>query len=161
MKITILSKLRTIYCSLRSRRWLVVLLILSPAILEAFYIKTFGVNVLFWDQCKFVPYIEKLFTNNISLYDVFQQDNVHRLFFPRIIMLSLAYISHYNNIYEMYFSWILTLLILLLEFLMFKGSFGTSTKMVINFLPISFIIFNLRQFENILWDNNCQFIHVS
>jgi hypothetical protein len=66
-------------------------------------------------------------------------------------MLFLAYISHYNNTYEMYFSWILALFILLLEFLMYKGSFGTSTKMVINFLPISFIIFNLRQFENILW----------
>ena len=151
MKITILSKLRKAYCSLLSRRWLVVLLVLSPAILEAIYIKIFGVNVLFWDQCKFVPYIEKLYTNNISFFDLFQQDNEHRPFFPRIIMLVLAYVSNYNNIYEMYFSWILALFILLLVFLMYKNSFGTSTKMMINFLPISFIIFTLRQFENILW----------
>lgn len=151
MKITILSKLWMVYCCLLSRRWLVVLLVLSPVILEAIYIKTFGVNVLFWDQCKFVPYIEKLYTNNISISDVFQQDNVHRPFFPRIIMLFLAYISNYNNIYEMYFSWILALFILLLMFLMYSSSFGTSTKMALNFLPISFIIFNLRQFENILW----------
>lgn len=151
MKITILSKLRKAYCSLLSRRWLVVLLVLSPAILEAIYIKIFGVNVLFWDQCKFVPYIEKLYTNNISFFDLFQQDNEHRPFFPRIIMLVLAYVSNYNNIYEMYFSWILALFILLLVFLMYKNSFGTSTKMMVNFLPISFIIFTLRQFENILW----------
>ena len=151
MKITILSKLRKAYCSLLSRRWLVVLLVLSPVILEAIYIKIFGVNVLFWDQCKFVPYIEKLYTNNISFYDLLQQDNEHRPFFPRLIMLFLAYISNYNNIYEMYFSWILALFILLLVFLMYKDSFGTSTKTMMNFLPISFIIFTLRQFENILW----------
>ena len=139
------------YYSLLSRRWLVVLFILSPAILEAIYIKVFGVNVLFWDQCKFVPYIEKLYTNNLSFYDLFQQDNNDRPFFPRIIMLSLAYISNYNNIYEMYFSWILAMSILLLVFLMYKNRLSISTKMMINFLPISFIIFNLRQFENILW----------
>ncbi len=151
MKIRTLSNLRKAYCSLLSRRWLVVLLILSPAIFEAIYIRIFGMNVLYWDQFKFVPYIEKLYTNNLSFSDLIQQDGEHRPFFPRIIMLFLAYIFNYNNIYEMYFSWILALLIFLLLFFMYEESFGFSTRSMINFLPISFIIFNLRQFENILW----------
>jgi hypothetical protein len=151
MKIAIPSELRKAFCSLISRRWILVLLILSPAIFEAIYIKIFGVNVVFWDQWSLVHCIEKLYTNNISFNDLFQQHNEHRLFFPKIIMLFLVYISNYNNIYEMYFSWILALFILLLVFLMYKNSFGTSTKMIIYFLPISFLIFSLRQFENILW----------
>lgn len=133
------------------KRWLVILLILSPAILEAIYIKFFGVNVVSWDQWDFVPFIEKLFSNNLSVYDLFQQHNEHRLFFPRIVMLILAYISSYNNLYEMYFSWTLALLIFAVVFLAYKSGFGTSTKMLMAFIPISFMIFDLKQFGNILW----------
>jgi hypothetical protein len=157
MKSTVLSRLGMAYCSLSSRRWLVLALVLSPAIIQAIYIKMFGVNVLFWDQCKFVPYIEKLYTNNLSIYDLFQQDNDNRLLFPRIILLFLAYISNFNTKYEMYFSWTLALFILLLVFFMYKNSFVASTKALINFIPISFLIFSLRQFENILWGYQVQY----
>jgi hypothetical protein len=133
------------------KRLLVILLILSPAILEAIYIRLFGVNVVSWDQWDFVPFIEKLFSNNLSVYDLFQQHNEHRLFFPRIIMLALVYISNYNNIYEMYFSWTLAVLISAVVFLAYTSRFGTSTKMLMAFVPISFMIFNLKQFGNILW----------
>ena len=151
MKIPIKFDLRKAINLRIFQRWAVVLLILLPVILGAVYIRFFGVNVVFWDQWDFIPYIEKLFNNNLSIYDLFQQHNEHRLFFPRIIMLILAYLTSYNNIYEMYFSWCLSIFILVLIFLMYRNSFGDSTKSLLVFIPISFMVFDFRQFENILW----------
>lgn len=145
------SEIRKTFTSLTSKRWVLVLLILFPAMLEAIYIKMFGVNVVFWDQWIFVSYIEKLYAGNISFNDLFQQYVEHRIFFPKLIIFFLIYVSNFNNIYEMYFSWFLALLILLLVFLIYKESFGISSKMLIYFIPISFLIFSLRQFGNILW----------
>ncbi len=151
MRITTRSEQANAFIQPAFKRWLVILLILSPAILEAIYIRSFGVNVVTWDQWDFVPFIERSFGNNLSICDLFGQHNEHRLFFPRIAMLILVYISSYNNLYEMYFSWALALLIFALIFLAYKSSFGTSTKMLMAFIPISFMIFDLKQFSNILW----------
>lgn len=118
---------------------------------NAIYIKFFGVNVAFWDQFSLVPLIEKLFDNSLSIYDLFQQHNEHRLFFPSIIMLALAYLTNYNTMYEMYFSWCSNVLILALIFLMYRDSFGDTKRSLLIFIPISFMIFDFRQFENILW----------
>jgi len=129
----------------------IIFLLILPAILGAIYVKIFGVNVVFWDQWELVPLIEKLYRGNLTFDDFFAQHNEHRIFFPKIIMLILAHITHYNNIAEMYFSWIITLLILVLIFIMYTQNFGVSGSSLLKFIPISWLIFNFRQFENILW----------
>lgn len=151
MRIPTLSELARSVRSLSFNEWLALLLVLAPAILEVAYIRFFGVNVVSWDQWDFVPYIEKMFQHNLSLSELFSQHNDHRLFFPRIVMLALAYISNYNNLYEMYFSSALTFLALALIFSMYKSDFGTSAKMLMAFIPVSFLMFNLKQYGNILW----------
>lgn len=128
-----------------------LLLIAIPAILGILYINRFGVNVLNWDQWEIVPLIEKVFDNNITIYDIFPQHNEHRLIFPKIIMLALAYASHYNTIYEMYGSWFISLSNLILLFVFYKESFGVSSRSLLGFIPIPLLIFNFRQYENILW----------
>ena len=135
----------------KTRLYLWAIFISSPVILEAVYINFFGVNVIFWDQWELVPLIKKLYQGNLTFGDFFAQHNEHRIFFPRIIMLILAHISGYNNIAEMYFSWIIALLILVLIFIMYKQNFGVSGSSLLKFIPISWLIFTFRQFENILW----------
>jgi hypothetical protein len=103
-------------------------LILLPAILGALYIALFGVNVIFWDQW-----------------------DEHRIFFPKIIMLILAGISHYNTFVEMYFSWFLVVVSLFFIYKMYGLDFGNSSSSIMKFIPIAWIMFNFRQFENILW----------
>lgn len=129
----------------------IVFLLVLPAILGAIYVKIFGVNVVFWDQWELVPLIEKLYSGNLTFDQLFAQHNEHRLFFPRIIMLILAHITRYNTITEMYLSWIITLLTLVLIFVMYKQNFGISESSLLKFIPISWLIFNFRQFENMLW----------
>ena len=129
----------------------VAMLIIFPLILGLMYIKFFGISVIAWDQCALVPIIEKLHIGTLTFGDLFAQHNEHRIFFPRVIMLVLAYVTQYNTVAEMYFSWILTVSILVLTFQMYRRDFGDSIYTTIKFIPIAWIIFNFRQYENILW----------
>lgn len=130
---------------------LAVLLLAFPPILGLLYIKSFGVNVLYWDQWELVPLIEKVYTGSLSLGDLFSQHNEHRIFFPRIIMLALAHMTYYDTVAEMYFSWILSLLTMLLIFRMHLQHSRNSTGTLVKFIPITWLLFSFRQYENILW----------
>ena len=130
---------------------LILFLIILPAILGLIYIKLFSTNVVFWDQWFLVPLIEKLYSGTLSLYDLFAQHNEHRLIFPRIIMLIIAYITNYNTVIEMYFAWILAVITLALMLKMYTQDFGNSTSSLMKFVPIAWIMFSFRQYENILW----------
>jgi len=126
-------------------------LCILPIILGAIYIRLFGVNVVFWDQWELVTLIEKMYTGHITFMDLFAQHNEHRILFPRIIMLALAEMTHYNTIAEMYFSWVLVIFTLILVYLMFKKDLGNSPLTWMMFVPIAWLMFSFRQFENILW----------
>jgi hypothetical protein len=130
---------------------LAVFLMALPPFLVLIYIRLFGVNVVFWDQWDFVPLIEKMYTGSLNLNDLFTQHNEHRIFFPRIIMLILAYLTHYNNIAEMFFSWVLSLVTMLLIFRMYLVDSGNSTHTMVKFIPIAWLLFSFNQWENILW----------
>ena len=119
--------------------------------LELIYIYLFGVNVPVGDQWEIIPLIEMSQNGDLVLGDLFDQHNEHRILFPRIIMLTLAHITHYNTIAEMYFSWVIQLLIFAILVMMYKQSSGLSELSLLAFMPISWLVFSLRQFENILW----------
>src|SRR3954471_24168411 len=91
------------------------LLILLPACCGFLYVYTFGVNVVAGDEWAVVPLFEKLYAGELSLSDLLAQHNEHRIFFPRIAMLSLGVITQWNVIAEMYLTeicFLVTLLIL-------------------------------------------------
>ena len=92
-----------------------------------------------------------MYTGSLSLSDLFSQHNEHRIFFPRIIMLILAHMTKYNNVAEMYISWILSLITSLVIFGMYLQYFGNSTRSLVKFIPIAWLLFSFRQYENILW----------
>lgn len=132
------------------RRNFVIFLIILPILLDLIYIKFYGVNVPFWDEWAFVPIIDKFYNNDLSFNDLFAQNNEHREFFARIIMLIAMYFTHYNTVAEMYISCSIASLTLLLLFIIYKQRFGLSLTSLIGFIPVSWLLFDFRQFENIL-----------
>lgn len=128
-----------------------IVLIILPALLGLTYVALFGVNVPFYDQFDFLPMIDKLYNGTITGSDLFSQHNEHRLVFPRLAMLGLAALTGYNTVAEMYFSWALTLGIMALIYLLFKDTVGKSQLILLEFIPVAWLAFSFRQFENILW----------
>ena len=104
----------------------ILLILILPLIIEVFYIRSFGVNVVYWDQWELVPLLDKLYDSSLTFDDLFAQHNEHRIFFPRIIMLGLAYMTQYNTIAEMFFSWELCIVISAIVFEMYRKDYGIS-----------------------------------
>lgn len=128
-----------------------IFLIISPVIISLYYILTFGVSVVDWDQWELVPYLNKYFQGTLTIADLFSQHNEHRIFFPRIAMITIAYLTHYNNIAEMVFSWIILIIAFAILFLLFRTKFSSSNKYLLLFVPIAWLFFSLKQYENLLW----------
>jgi len=130
---------------------LIFLLLMVPPVLLLIFIRLYGVNVLYGDDWAFVLVIEKLHAGNLTFGDLNGLHNEHRMLFPNLIMLLLVYLTDYNTIAAMYFSWGLVLIESILIFHMFRQDFGDSMSSLLKFLPVCWLLFSFRQFECILW----------
>lgn len=129
-------------------RWGSIFLIFLPVFLSIAYVHRFGVSVVFWDQWEMVALFRKLDVGTLSFWDLWALHNEHRFFFPRIAMLAIGVVTGWNNVYEMYL--IQGCLLLTLACLWFAFDIGKNHKLLF-FVPIAFMVFTLRQSENMLW----------
>ena len=74
----------------------IVLLSFIPIVSVGAYIYFFGLNIPFWDQWANVSLLMKQQQGLLSIRDLFAQHNEHRPFFPRLIWIVLARLTHYN-----------------------------------------------------------------
>lgn len=129
---------------------IIIILISSiPFIYLVYLVVTFSVDLPYRDSWDLIPYIEKVHSDNLTPVDLWAQHNEHRIFFPRIIMLLYAELTHWDIKHA-------TLINILLGALIFS-SFAylvrktTQKKKTISlwiFPVLSLIIFSLNQWEN-------------
>jgi hypothetical protein len=129
----------------------VATLVVLPALWAFVYITAFGVNVAFFDDFQFVPYIAALQFRTLTFQALFALHNDHRILFPRIVMLITASVTHFNTKAEMYLYWLCLCLICGLFLLTLKQAQGLTPRSLLLFAPVSFTVFSLRQWENLLW----------
>jgi hypothetical protein len=75
-----------------------------PFVIVIGYITQFGVNIPVYDQWVLPKLFEKVATNQLHLRDLFELHNNHRILFPRLIFIALAFLSDWNIKLEMFFS---------------------------------------------------------
>jgi hypothetical protein len=138
-------------CKARIFRLALALLIFAPAFFSFNYIFRFGVNVPFWDQWEFVPLLGKSYDGTVAISDLVRPHNEHIIFFPRLLMLLVAHLTRYNVVAEMYCSWLLQCLTAILLLSNHLKTFGADNIGLASFVPVSWLIFSLRQSENLLW----------
>ena len=134
------------------QRWLrySVALVIAPPALWLLFIRLFGVDVVVLDSWDFVPLIEKSYEGTVVFADLFEPHNVHRIFFPRIIMLALARLTQYNKFAEMYFLWALVTMSSIIIYTMYRRSAEKSVWALLGFAPVVWLLFSFRQYESIL-----------
>ncbi len=138
---------------LRARTMLTIYasLAMLPSVALAYYIAVFGVNVVFWDEWDMVPLLEKLNQGRLSVSDVFAQHNEHRPLFPNLLTLVTEKLTGFNAVIETFLGWfLLTLTAVLLLYIYWVKS-HKDPKMVLFFVPASFLLFSFRQTDSILW----------
>src|SRR2546422_11380275 len=73
-----------------------IFLVGVPVLALIVLVRTYGVNVPFWDQWDLVPFFQRYKSAELEWGDVWAQHAGHRIFFPRLIMLGLAVLSNWN-----------------------------------------------------------------
>ena len=127
----------------------IVSIVAIPPMFTLFSITKYGVNVPYWDEWQLVPLLEKSFEGKLTFSDLFSQHNEHRLLFPYVCMLTIAKITKYNVVDEMYFSWILSIITFLFIYKIHEKDLKSSIFHLVMFIPVSFLFFTPMQFENI------------
>jgi hypothetical protein len=131
-------------------------LILLPPALAFLYVRAFGVSVVFSDAWSMVPLFGKWSSSTLQLSDLFRQHNEHRMFFPAGIELLLGNVTNYDNVDEMYLIQVCLLVTLVILFLAFRDSIRSSLWLFL-FVPVSFLVFSFRQYENMLFGYQINF----
>ena len=124
-----------------------IILILAPAIYIFYLINLYGINVPFWDEWEFVPFLVKAHAGTLKFFDLWVQHNEHRMLFPRLIMLSIIYASNWNITYQLYANFILAALTFFVLYLLLRSTFnGQIPKWLL--VILSLLIFSPAQWEN-------------
>jgi hypothetical protein len=111
----------------------------------------YGVNTPFWDQWEMVPLFEAVSHHTLSLADLWRQHNEHRTFFPNIVLLICAYITHWNTHIEMLVGLCFAIVSASLIVLMLKKSIVKLWLGLIAAVLIAVWFFSPVQWEDWLW----------
>lgn len=123
------------------------LLLGIPALWTGVLMYRFGVDIPYWDQWDGIcPLFEKLASGQLGIADFFVQQNEHRIFFPRLLMYSLARLTHWNIRSEFFTMWVLACVILGNFALIARTTRRTSTNFWL-LLGASALLFSPLQWE--------------
>jgi hypothetical protein len=128
--------------------------VLLPAALALLYVHAFGVSVVFSDSWSVVRLLDEWSSGTLQASDLFRPHNEHRMFFPKGVELLLAGITTYDNLVEMYviqICFLVTMVILLLAFKDIVFRDNARPWWLFLFVPVSFLVFSFRQYENLLF----------
>ncbi|HVP62324.1 MAG TPA: hypothetical protein VMT11_17330 [Myxococcaceae bacterium] len=137
--------------SQRLRGGLLLAVCLLPVFLSANFVWRFGVDVPFWDEWELVPLLRALHDGQLSFAALVAQHNEHRLLFPRVVMLALAVLTRWDARAEMWFGWVLLCGMGLVLFFQHGRALGAGARSAWLFAPVPWLVFTLRQSENLIW----------
>ena len=134
----------------RAIRYLAYLLI-ALAVLSGFsYVYNYGVNVYWGDDWGTLPQLfERHAAGTLEIAKFWEFRNEHRIVFPKLAMFGLGLLTHGNAVANMYLTQFLFLAILAV-FIAGRRERLTSGLAVWLMVPVAFLVFSFRQWENML-----------
>jgi hypothetical protein len=133
----------------RHKRWLVGTAMLLPPLILIWFTWQYSILVPFKDEFSLVPLIHQMNAGTLTFADVMAQHNEHRAFFPDLLILGMAKISHWTIAWEIVANLILAglsfALILRLVWQTFPDQAATRWGLAVGF---SWIVFSPNQYEN-------------
>src|SRR5215471_3530958 len=127
------------------------LLAVLPALLAAYLIKRYAVNVIFWDEWGVVRLLDRWYTGSWTFADLWAQHNEHRIVFPRVLLIALWHWTHLDTRAGMWAAWVMLCCLAVVLYFLISPSAADHKSALCWFMPISWLVFNWRQWENLLW----------
>jgi len=134
--------------------WFAALILSAvPAIAILALILHYGVNVPYYDQwdCE-GKLFKKFWEHQLTWGDFWEQHNEHRMFFPKLIYLALAYVTHWNVIAELVLTWLCVCIVSFAVYRMYRSAEGPiSAGKMVPFIAANILIFTPGCEETWLW----------
>lgn len=113
----------------------------------------YAVDVPFWDQWELVPLLEKSYDSGLSVADFWQQHNEHRIVFPKLIMLALARLTHWDVRWESAVSLVLAVAVFALYWARQRRTAREigHPHPALMLAVASLLVFSVAQWRNWLW----------
>lgn len=132
---------------------MLVVAVVLPFLICILFVHAYGVNVPYLDDWDFVV---QVFVNGaagkLTLWNFFQVQQVeHKLFVPYVLMLASAKLTSFNLIADMYLNLAFLAMTIALLMLLAWPCVRTSRHAVLALIPVSWIMCNLLQWQNLLF----------
>lgn len=136
----------------RAATGLIAFLAFCPALFIARLISRYGVDIPYADEWLWTPFLFKAHEHSLSLADFFSQQNEHRYFFPKLILLVLTPLTSGSTKGAMFFSLaIVGLTSATLWYLVNRTVRTSLNKRVLLWGVLNLILFSPVQAENWTW----------
>lgn len=114
-----------------------------------FIVLATSVNVPVWDAWHNPSLFEKLYSGNLVFYDLYRDVNGHRILFPRLIILGLGHVTHYDVRWELGVNLLLGafIYVIYIKFVLNKLSLEP-VPFFVAMIALPIILFSLVQYEN-------------
>jgi hypothetical protein len=118
------------------------------------------VDAVLSDQWGIVPLVEKYLQGDLSFHDLWIQQNVHRIFFPKLIFFFLVETTSWNHAFEIGVILACALVVFLTIAsrlaIIFKSQKPAPVILLINAALLSILLFSPAQWRNWLWGMQIQ-----
>jgi hypothetical protein len=130
---------------------LVSILVAVPAFVLAVLIYLYGCNLPYWDQWEEYDLFHLVQLHTLTIQDLFAQHNEHRLFFPRLFLIFATIFTPYNDLAELWISWILACLSSVCLWRMSRSTGWSGLQGLLLLAGANVMLFNLLAWEDWLW----------
>jgi hypothetical protein len=125
---------------------------LAVAVVGMFvFLVHYGTNTPYWDQWEMVPLFQGVDHHTLTFNDLWRQHNEHRIFFPNVVLLVSAYVTHWNTGIETLIGLLVATITATLLFVMLKRSIRTGWLSLTAAVVMAAWFFSPVQWENWLW----------
>jgi hypothetical protein len=121
-----------------------------PAIVTAAITLYYHLDVPYFDQWDLLPLLDALYQHHLRFSDLLAPHNGHILFLPQLLMLLLAWLTHWNTLAEVIAGFIFASINCLMLLKLASHAAGTSLHQNEK-LPLTLLAFSLTQAQNWLW----------
>ena len=120
-----------------------------PIVVYFWVVHEFGLNTIWLDQWSDLGVISHAYSGHLTLSTLWAQHTENRILFPNLVVLLLAYATHFNVIDEEFLSAII--LVLSTALLIIGHRRRSPTTPWILYCPVAILMLSIVQIGNTLW----------
>ena len=132
------------------RAALPLLLIAVPVVGYLLVIAAYGVNTIVLDQWADIAFLHKVYSGHAGFAAFWAPHNENRILVPDLIVLVLAYLTHFNTVVEMYVSAAMLLLATAVIVLTYCRRAAPVYRNLIWYFPVVALLWTLAQYYSAL-----------